>query len=716
MRWFISLAISLVLLTGLTTGLTTGMAAAQSPDTDDSPAILIADQVFITADGKLIAKGHVEALRGDIRLQASRITYDRNSGKLTIDGPIRIDQGGKITILASTAEMDAGLQNGILTGARLVLDQQLQLAAVQMTRVGGRYTQLDKTAVTSCHVCENGKEPLWQIRANRVIHDQLEQQLYFEDAQLRVLGVPVFYLPRLRLPDPTLSRANGFLIPKIRNTSQLGVGIRVPYFFRLGDRADLTLAPYLSPHTHTLDLRYRHVFRHGGYTFEGAYTRDDLIPGTTRGYLFGHGEFHLAHDLELRFDIQASSDNAYLIDYGLPDIDRLKSEIALSRTKRNSAFETSLIHFKSLRDGEINSTQPTLVVDARYQRRFHPISVGGELRIDMALHGHYRSSSLDILGRDIERATLELSWQRDWILPYGVRADFQLGVAADKFNVHQDSLYPAKSSRTTTSTSLKFSYPMTRVSASGASHFLEPVVQFGWANVSGGNTPIDESRFVEFDQGNLMTLSRFPASDQREDGATLVYGLNWSRLSHAGWQASATVAQVIRSAPDPAFSVSSGLTGTTSDLLLAGQLKLNKGLSLTARTLLDSAFGFSKAELRGDWHNKRVKISGSYLWLQPDLAEGRTNRVAEVWFDGSYAVTPYWTASANVRYDIADTRATTAGIGLVYQNECIEIDLSINRRYTSSTSVEPTTDFGFTIALRGFSVAGKTEKYRRSCS
>ncbi|MFT4960579.1 MAG: LPS-assembly protein, partial [Paracoccaceae bacterium] len=680
---------------------------AQSSDTAGSdasgaetPAILVADRVFITPDGTLIAEGNVEAFRGDVRLRASRITFERTSGELKIEGPIRIDQGGSVTILASAAEMDTGLQNGILTGARLVLDQQLQLASVQMTRVGGRYSQLDKTAVTSCHICESGKPPLWQIRANRVIHDQLERQLYFEGAQLRVLDIPVFYWPHFRLPDPTLKRANGFLIPSIRATNQLGTGLRVPYFFQLGDHADLTLAPYLSPQTRTLDFRYRQAFKRGSYVFEGAYTRDDLIPGKNRGYLFGEGLFYFANDFELTFDIQATSDNAYLVDYGLPDTDRLKSEIALTRVKRNTALRASLIHFKSLRDSDDNSTLPNLVVDMRYEHRLHPTSIGGELRLDLDVHGHYRSSSEDITGRDVERATVELNWLRNWVLRNGLRADFSMGLAVDHFDIAQDSDYPGPITRTTPSTSLKLSYPMTRIAASGATHFLEPVMQIGWADVSGGDVPNDESRFVELDQGNLLSLSRFPAYDRREEGATFVYGLNWTRIAPTGWQGSASVGQVFRSLADLSFSTSSGLSGTTSDFVIAGQLKLDKGVSLTAHTLLDNTLKFSKAELRGDWARKRTRISGSYLWLEADTEEDREASVSEVWLDGSYAVTSFWTANANIRYDITDERATTAGVGLIYQNECIQIDLSVKRRYTSSTSVEPTTDFGFTIALR----------------
>ena len=320
------------------------------------------------------------------------------------------------------------------------------------------------------------------------------------------------------------------------------------------------------------------------------------------------------------------------------------------------------------------------------------------------------------MGRDIERATADLTWRRSWTLQSGLRADWQLGLATDVFRIGQDAAYAPDVTRVTPSTALKLSFPMIRTGTDGVTQFLEPVVQFGWSNVSGGDLPNDESKFVEFDQGNLLSLSRFPAPDRREDGMTLVYGVNWARYGGTAWQASATIGQVLRRTADPSFTRSSGLSGTSSDILVAGQMKLDTGLTLTARSLLDGAFSLSKAELRGDWINERTNISGTYLWLGADPVEGRDRALSELWFDGFYEIFPNWTASANLRYDISDARAARAGIGLVYRTECVTVDLSLNRRYTSSTSVEPSTDFGFTIALNGRSAQGQAKKNRRKCN
>lgn len=679
------------------------------------PATLVADSVFVTPDRQLVAEGNVEAFQGETRLRAKRITFDRETGTLSIEGPIRIDDGGEIVILASAAEIDSDLQNGLLTGARMVLDQQLQMAALQMNRVSGRYTQLFKTSVTSCHVCEDGRPPLWQIRARKVIHDQAERQLYFEDAQFRILDVPVMYLPRFRLPDPTLERGRGFLIPSLRTTSQLGTGIRLPYFIPLGDSRDITLAPYVSSRTRTLDYRYRQAFRNGRINFEGAYTRDDIQPGDSRGYLFGYGVFDLPRDFDLKFELALVSDDAYLSEYDLPDLDRLRSEIALTRVRRDSAFQIDLIHYQSLREDD-DETTPSRFADVFYQRRYFPNAIGGELNLTFEGHGHERVSDVDIDGRDVLRATAGIDWRRTWIAGNGLRTDWQMGVTGDIFKVYQDSDYPDDIIRTTPTAALTLSYPMSKSVGNGVTHYLAPVVQLGWSDVHGADPPNDESRFVEFDQGNLLSLSRFPAPDRREDGAALVYGLNWSRYAPSGWQAWATIGQVFRKTANDSFTDTSGLSGTSSSILVAGQFQHDNGLLLTGRGLIDNSLSMDKAEFRGSWSNERLDLASTYLWLGADLEEDRESPLSEVWFDGTYDINRSWSAGASLRYDLSDQRATRAGLGVVYRNECVTVDLSLSRDYTSTSSIEPTTDFGFSISLRGFAVESGTEKYRRSCS
>ncbi|QGX98247.1 LPS-assembly protein LptD [Roseovarius faecimaris] len=705
-------------------------ALAQS--TPPGPAMLIADDVFLEGDNTLVAEGNVEAFYEGRRLKATRVTYDRSTETLRIDGPITlVDAEGDLLVLADAAELDRAMENGLLSGARVVMDDQLQLAAHEMSRVNGRYSQLYKAAVTSCRVCENGRPPLWQIRAERVIHDQQEQQLYFDNAQFRVLDTPILYLPRLRLPDPTLERASGFLIPSVYNSSTLGTGVKVPYFIKLGDHADLTLTPFIATKTTTLEYRYRQAFRNGEIEFNGAFSDDDQGVRSTRSYIFGEGRFELKRDFILTFDIEAVNDDTYLLDYSYSGKDRLDSQLAVERARRDEYIRAAITHFRTLRTNEQDSFVPTLSADAEYERRIFPARLGGELRLSAETHTHFRSSDTLLDGADFDpysdgldltRFTTEANWFRSWILPGGVHTRLQTGVAVDSFFVDQAGLTSdSRDTNLTPSASLQLRWPLLKRTATNATHVIEPMVQLAWVGGDALNIPNDESTLVEFDEGNLLSLSRFPEPDRREYGFSAAYGLNWTRLDPRGWETSLVTGQVIRDERQlelsglSSFSNVSGLQGRSSDFLLAGQLKAPNGLALTARGLFDAGYQTTKASARASWQNELADIGATYVWLRRDLAENRPGTISEWSVDGSYRLSRHWTGSANWRYDVASDRNVTAGIGLTYTNECVEAKLSASRRFTSSTILEPSTDLSLTVALRGFSAKTTDKSYIRTC-
>jgi LPS-assembly protein len=100
-------------------------------------ATLIADNVTVTNDRTLIASGNVEVFFQGQRLTASTITYDRTADRLSIAGPIRIEDGTGNLFLAEQADLSADLSEGLLVSARLVLNQRLQLAAAELVRGEG---------------------------------------------------------------------------------------------------------------------------------------------------------------------------------------------------------------------------------------------------------------------------------------------------------------------------------------------------------------------------------------------------------------------------------------------------------------------------------------------------------------------------------------------------------------------------------------------------
>lgn len=699
----------LLAVLALTSAVLAGPMAAQTT------ASLIADRVSIQADAVLVAEGNVEVIYNGTRLRAARITYERPSNRLVIDGPIYLVDGDALLLIADSADLSTDLRDGILRGARMVLNQQLQLAANEITRVGGRYTQLAKTVASSCQVCAANPVPLWEIRARRVVHDQLEQQLYFDQAQFRIAGVPVLYLPRLRMPDPTLERATGFLVPTLRTTSTLGTGIRLPYFVAIGDSRDLTLTPYLSTGaTQTLELRYRQELHSGGLQFNGAITNDTLLLGETRGYILGGGGIDLRDGFRLNFNLEAVSDPAYLLDYGYAQQDRLTSNIELTRTRRNEFISGQVLHFQSIRDGEDNATLPSEVGELTYHRRFSPAILGGEGGFQFQTYALRRTSSADVAGRDTSRATARADYRRNWILPGGLTLAAIGALTADIYGISEDSNFPSSVTRVTPVGAIELRWPWVKSTPGGASQVIEPVAQLVFSPNDGQDVPNEDSTLIEFDEANLFSLTRFPGADQTERGLRANVGLAWTRYDPAGWSFGVTLGRIFRAEDLGQFTPASGLSGSNSDWLAAIQLISADGLSLTNRALFNRDFRFSKNELRLAFATARVDLATSYIWLLADAAENRPDDTSEWAMDASYRFQSNWVGTADWRYDFDAGRGTSAGLGLQYVNECVTVDLSLSRRFTSSTSVTPTTDFGLSVALIGFG-GGATGVDRRSC-
>jgi LPS-assembly protein len=678
-------------------------------------ATLVADSVIVPAGGEqLIAQGNVEVFFDGTRLSAQRITFDQATDRLTIEGPLFVTGSDGMIFTADSASLDPQLKNGILRGARLVLNEQLQLGASQIDRVDGRYTQLYRVAATSCQVCETGKTPLWEIRARRVIHDQDERQLYFDDASFRVIGVPIFWLPRMRLPDPTLTRATGFLIPELVSSTTLGSGVKIPYFIRLGDHRDLTLTPFVSTSTVTLEAAYRQAFARGDITIDAAFTNDENSSGV-RAYVNSKGVFDLGRDITLRFGIEYTTDDTYLQEYDYSSKYLLDSEVILERVRvyDRELTEASLTFTGTLHSGESAAKFYPPLADLSWERRVTP-NWGGTLSFTSDLQTHFREDSTDIVGRDVARIGFGSAWRNDHVTQYGLVVDGTLGFDFDYYSVSDDSTV-GNALRSTLYGQTTLRYPLIRQTAR-ATHVIEPMVQLAWSDVNGDTVTNEDSTSTEFDQANLLALSRFAGEDAVETGLRGAAGLSWTRVGSNGWDSTMTLGRVFREASDLNFTQTSGLRGASSDWLIAGQLRIPTGFSVDSRLLVDDTFDVTRSETLLGWSAGKLDLSAGYIFLPADTDESRDTGVSEWALDTSYYFNSTWTAGFDARYDAATSSPTRAGLQIGWQNECVKVDFSVSRRFTTSITLTPSTDFGLSIGLNGFSAGRSTGLPSRQCA
>jgi LPS-assembly protein len=711
-RWrAVRLAVGAALLAAL-------LGGAPAPGMAQDAATLVADRVQVSAGRQLIADGSVEVLHRGARLRARRIAYDRTAGTLDITGPLVLTDDAGTVVLADAAALSDDLRDGILQSARVVLERQLQIAAAEVRRLGGRHTLMSRAVASSCRVCEDRETPLWEIRARRVIHDQAERQIHFDDALLRLGGVPVLWFPYLRMPDPTLDRATGFLMPRLVSSSRLGWGVHMPYFIALGPSRDLTLTPFVATKdVRSLGFRYRQAFRRGTVAVTGAVGSDDTGNGR-RGWIGAEGQFDVGAGFVLRFAGEAVSDPAYFRDYGLSDRDRLQSGLQISRTRAGEHIGARLVHVHSIRAGEVNAELPQLSGDLSWVRRVAVPGLGGTATLAFQAHAHRRSSDVDgIRGRDVARSTLSAFWRRDWVGPAGMLLAVEGGATFDLHRIRQDSAWPRPVRTATPAALVELRWPWARVDGAGRADVIEPVVQLVWSRAApAGHVPNEDSTLVEFDEGNLFGFSRFAGADRREGGARINAGLQWTRTTADGWHAVGSVGRVFRlSGPAGQFTAPSGLAGRRSDWLAALHLAGPRGVVFQGRAVFDNGLTLARGEFRMALERPRFGLAAGWLYAEADPLENRPTDTAEWLVDGRVKLSDGWTALGSARYDFDARRTTAAVLGLEFANECLRMDLTLSRRFTTSGTIAPTTDFGVSIDFLGFGGAGKAGPQGRAC-
>ncbi len=107
----------------------------------------------------------------------------------------------------------------------------------------------DNGVYTACAPCKDDpkKPPLWQVKGARIIHNQTEKMLCFENAQLEFFGVPTAYLPYILDARSDRETQNRFpdADPRVRN-STYGLRHGNPYYWAIASDMDATFNPRIT--------------------------------------------------------------------------------------------------------------------------------------------------------------------------------------------------------------------------------------------------------------------------------------------------------------------------------------------------------------------------------------------------------------------------------------------------------------------------------------
>jgi LPS-assembly protein len=460
----------------LSQGLNQALSAQAKPSTGEDRLLVDAKEIIYNNDKNTIAaSGDVQLNYQGRSLQADRVIYDRNTGRVYAEGHAKLTDEKGAVLNADRFELTDDFKSGFIDSLRLVQTSfdngqsvTTRFSAPRAERSAGETTTFERGTYTACEPCKDHPEkpPLWQVKAAKIIHNASEQTIYYEDATMEVFGVPVAYLPYFWTPDPTVKRKTGFLAPSYVISNSLGFGASIPFFWALAPNYDLTLNPtFLSRQGVLGDVEWRHRLETGSYNIRAAgimqgdssaFLKSPYGAGDrdNRGSLESTGLFYINERWKWGWDVALMSDKWFLQNY------RIKSESLATNYVRESIstlylqgqgdrsfFDVRGYYFQGLSTTDWQKKQPIVHPVLDYNKRITPAGIGGELALDVnvtslsrqaaqyeqvplqnrSLFGLYGTCTVfdpaTCLVRGVSgttsRVSANVSWRREFIDPVG---------------------------------------------------------------------------------------------------------------------------------------------------------------------------------------------------------------------------------------------------------------------------------------------------------
>ena len=447
---------------------------------------------YLNDSGEIKAIGSVKITRGNFELNADEILFNQKNNIIEGNGNIIIKERGGPTIMASQFKLSSDLNDGIIKLPSLLTKDGTNISSAYAIRSGGKSIVLKKGIFSPCKKCQNSnKKASWQVKANRIIYDEVSGNIIYEGAKFELFGFPIFYVPIATHPSPDIKRRSGFLAPEITTSGDLGLSIKTPYFMNLAPNYDLTITPWVvTKGALVAEGEWRQRFKRGKLNFHiiaaslnedfksktvninddwnavinspfnnvkelsavnkklvfdyddnthsitnvEVADKDDSRPSSIAdsiGYDF-RGSFAASGNFQfnnwnLDFSGKFVSDDTFLRRFNLDDETDIKSYLSLSRHWGNAKLEINSIYYSSLLP-EKEGSEPLILPEVKFSWNPEKIIFGGKSKISINTLGIVRKTD-----GNTYRVSSEIDWERQIINNNGHIFKLNLNIRGDAY-------------------------------------------------------------------------------------------------------------------------------------------------------------------------------------------------------------------------------------------------------------------------------------------
>lgn len=400
-------------------------------DPKDAPIRLNANSTEALNEHVALLEGDVQISQGYRQIRSNKATVDQIARQVDLEGDVRFREPG-ILLMGDSAEIDIDSKEVEFENATYVLHENaVRGSADTLTRNQDGIIVINDSTYSTCAPDDNA----WQLVTNEIAIDQNSGFATVKNAQLRVKGVPVFYVPYVKFPVDD-RRSSGLLFPNIETGSENGFDFAQPIYWNIAPNYDATITPrYIQKRGASVAAEFRHLNQwsyteiSGGYLTndKGGDDEDDIDPLTGQPRHLGEDRhlYQISHSGGINrpwstfLDLNYASDEDYIRDLG----NLSQADISQTHLQRRASIGYQTKHWNyRLRTQDYQvitrgladqySLEPEISVDGYY--RFEN-SLVLELKNRYSIFDH---SNPSFVTGSRNRLDYSLGWDKRWTWGY----------------------------------------------------------------------------------------------------------------------------------------------------------------------------------------------------------------------------------------------------------------------------------------------------------
>jgi LPS-assembly protein len=702
----------------------------------EAPVLVTADELQYDQDlGLIVAKGHVELSKQDEDLLADTVTYNQRTDTVTASGHVSILQPDGDIIFADFVELHDDMRDGFIKDARILLSDRSRIVGNTARRMAGTRTELRRGIYSPCELCKDDptRAPVWQLKAEDIIHDKELQLVEYRDAVMEIDGFPVFFTPYFSHPDPSVKRGSGFLAPNFGIDASNGYTATFPYYLVLGPDKDATFRPiFTTLGGDILDGNYRQRWGDGLLTAEASVAVDSSslepsiisslgssinsaspAPNPTgpsnvifRGHFASTGKFDLTDSWRTGFVASRTTDQTYLQRYLFPYTPNFLTSHAYAEDFGASSYANiSAYSFQSIDPLVNDGTEPFVLPVANYTWTGEPDSFGGRLQLN--------GNVLDLARREgvaERRLSLGSSWRLPFNGPLGDRYVFTAslrgdGYSSDNLAYSQDDIrtHSPLANRIFPQMALNWRYPWVWQGAT-TNALIEPIAMIAAAPPGENPTtiPVEDSQSFEFDETDLFVPNRYPGYDRVDGGQRVDYGLHAGIYNDKAGSTQILVGQSYRLQKNGDFPTGAGLDYARSDIVGRAIISPNQYLDLIYRFRVDQKdLAMRRQESGISTGPSNLRFGMSYIYTSTITGLPEVPRTQQVSGTVATNLSQYWYLQLGDTRSIGASAATiTSAAQLTYRDDCFSVTATLSQSGISFGDLRSGTSLVFAFVFR----------------